>query len=565
MHKDILVIDDNPDIRFLICNILKEQNFNVRSAANYDQAVLEINKKLPDLAIVDIKLDKADKDGIDLLKLIISKNKLTPVIMISGHATVQIAVEAIRLGAYEFIEKPFSTEKILNYVKRALENASLKQEKDIIENKLFHSFELIGKSASIIKIKKTIEKLTTSESRILISGPTGSGKELVARKIHKNSGRSKEPFIILNAALLKEKTYEKELFGEEFDDGNISFGALERANKGTLLIDEVAEIPFETQANVLRVLIDQKFKRLNGSKYINVNIRLISSTSKNLKELVETEKEAVDTAKQYLSYFQGDLNNWKEPNVGELRNAIPENRLEVYDIHDVIELLADKNSILEIKGGFAKGMFTGFIRIEGKAVGVIANNPMYLAGAIDSDCADKASRFIKICENYRIPILSLCDTPGMMVGPEVEKTGLVRHCCRLFLAGANVSVPMMTIVLRKAYGLGAQAMAGGSFIAPQFVVGWPTAEIGAMGLEGAVKLGYRKELEAEKNIENREKLFKKLVDELYKKGKGLNAASLLEFDTVLDPAESRKWISMIVKNKKNKVVSHHKTGFIDAW
>jgi len=290
MHKDILVIDDNPDIRFLICNILKEQNFNVRSAANYDQAVLEINKKLPDLAIVDIKLDKTDKDGIDLLKLIISKKKSNPVIMISGHATVQIAVEAIRLGAYEFIEKPFSTEKILHYVKRALENASLKQEKDIIENKLFHSFELIGKSASIIKIKKTIEKLSTSESRILISGPTGSGKELVARKIHKNSTRSKEPFVILNAALLKEKTYEKELFGEDFDDGNISFGALERANKGTLLIDEVSEIPFETQANVLRVLIDQKFKRLNGSKYINVNIRLISSTSKNLKELVETGK-----------------------------------------------------------------------------------------------------------------------------------------------------------------------------------------------------------------------------------------------------------------------------------
>ena len=288
MHKDILVIDDNPDIRFLICNILKEQHFNVRSAANYDQAVLEINRKLPDLAIVDIKLDKTDKDGIDLLKSIVKKNKLIPVIMISGHASVQIAVEAIRIGAYEFIEKPFSTEKILNYVKRALENASLKQEKDIIENKLFHSFDLIGKSPSITRIKKTIEKLAPSESRILISGPTGYGKELVARKIHKKSERSKEPFIILNAALLKEKTYEKELFGQEFEDGNISFGALERANKGTLLIDEVSEIPFETQANVLRVLIDQKFKRLNGSKYINVNIRLISSTSKNLKELVET-------------------------------------------------------------------------------------------------------------------------------------------------------------------------------------------------------------------------------------------------------------------------------------
>ena len=290
MHKEILVIDDNPDIRFLICNILKEKGFIVRSAANYDQAVLEINEKLPDLAIIDIKLDKADKDGIDLLKLIINKKKLTPVIMISGHATVQIAVEAIRLGAYEFIEKPFSTEKILNYVKRALENASLKEEKDIIENKLFHSFELIGKSPSIIKVKKIIEKLSTSESRILISGPTGSGKELVARKIHKNSARSKEPFVILNAALLKENTYEKELFGQEFDGGNISSGALERANKGTLLIDEVAEIPIETQANILRVLIDQKFKRFNGTKDINVNIRLISSTSKNLKELVEIGK-----------------------------------------------------------------------------------------------------------------------------------------------------------------------------------------------------------------------------------------------------------------------------------
>ena len=182
MHKDILVIDDNPDIRFLICNILKEQNFEVRSAANYDQAVLEINKKLPDLAVVDIKLDKADKDGIDLLKLIIKKNKHTPVIMISGHATVQIAVEAIRLGAYEFIEKPFSTEKILNYIKRALENASLKKEKDIIENKLFHSFELIGKSPSIIKIKKIIEKLSATESRVLISDPQALVKNLLQEK-----------------------------------------------------------------------------------------------------------------------------------------------------------------------------------------------------------------------------------------------------------------------------------------------------------------------------------------------------------------------------------------------
>ena len=290
MYKEILVIDDNPDIRFLVCNILEEQKFKVRTAANYDQAVLEINKRLPDLAIVDIKLDKPDKDGIDLLKLIVNKNKNVPVIMISGHATVKVAVEAIRLGAYEFIEKPFSKEKIINYVNRGLESYLLKKEKDIIENKLFHSFDLVGKSPDIIRVKKIIDKLSTSESRVLISGPTGSGKELVARKIHKNSARVKEPFVIINAALLKEKTYEKELFGEEFEDGNISFGALERANKGTLLIDEVSEIPHETQANVLRVLIDQKFKRVNGSKDINVNIRLISSTSKDLSQAVKNNE-----------------------------------------------------------------------------------------------------------------------------------------------------------------------------------------------------------------------------------------------------------------------------------
>ncbi len=290
MHKEILVIDDNPDIRLLVSSILKDQNFQVRTAANYDQAVFEINKKLPDLAIIDIKLDKIDKDGIDLLKLITKKNKQIPIIMISGHATVAIAVEATRLGAYEFIEKPFSKEKILNYVKRALESFELKKEKDLIENKLFHSFDLVGKSPSLMKVKKIIEKLSTSESRVLISGPTGAGKELVARKIHKNSLRSKEPFVIINAALLKENTYERELFGEEFEDGNVSFGALERANKGTLLIDEVSEIPYETQANVLRVLIDQKFKRLNGSKDIYVNIRLVSSTSKNLGNLVKNGK-----------------------------------------------------------------------------------------------------------------------------------------------------------------------------------------------------------------------------------------------------------------------------------
>ena len=288
MKNEILVIDDNSDIRFLICNILNDKGYVVRSAANYDQAILEIEKKLPDLTILDIKLDKGDKDGIDLLKLIMKLNKTLPVIMISGHANVQVAVEAIRIGAYEFVEKPFSTEKILNYVKRGLEHASLKKDKESLESKLFHSFDLIGESNEINKIKKSINKLSAAESRVLISGPTGTGKELIARKIHKNSLRSKEPFIVLNSATLHEKRYEKELYGEEYSDGTISYGILEKANKGTLLIDEVSEIPLETQANILRVLIDQRFRRINGTKDINVNIRIISSSSKNLNELVES-------------------------------------------------------------------------------------------------------------------------------------------------------------------------------------------------------------------------------------------------------------------------------------
>ena len=290
MKNEILVIDDNADIRFLICSILKENGYAIRSAANYEQAVKEIKEKLPSLAIIDIKLDKGDKDGIDLLKLLMTADKNIPAIMISGHANVQVAVEAIRIGAYEFMEKPFSSEKLLNYVRRALEALDLKKEKNNAEGKLFHSFDFIGKNIEVLKILKTIEKLSMAESRVLITGDTGTGKELVARKIHKSSSRSEKPFVVFNAILLKEKNYEKQLFGEEYLNGNIDYGILEKANNGTLLLDEISEIPFEIQSNILRTLTDQKFKRINGSKDIYVNIRIISSTSKDLKKMILEKK-----------------------------------------------------------------------------------------------------------------------------------------------------------------------------------------------------------------------------------------------------------------------------------
>ncbi len=286
MKQEVLVIDDNFDIRNLISEILKDKNYDVREAANFDQAVSEIKKKLPDIAVIDVKLDKGDKDGIDLLKLIKGLTDLVPVIMISGHANVEMAVESLKLGAYEFITKPFAPEQLLNFINRGLENIRLKKENFQLENKSFHSFDFIGENTQIVKIKKLITKLSSTDSRILIYGPTGSGKELVARKIHKNSQRRNEPFVILNGALLQPDNYEIELFGSDNSDGTITHGFLEKTKGGTLLIDEVSEIPLDTQAKILRALIDQKFKRLNGNEDIHVNIRIISSTSKDLKNEV---------------------------------------------------------------------------------------------------------------------------------------------------------------------------------------------------------------------------------------------------------------------------------------
>ena len=287
MTSEILVIDDNSDIRLLISGILKDKGFVVREAANFDQAINEINKKMPDVAVIDVKLDKGDNDGIDVLVAIKKLDEDVPVIMISGHANVQMAVDALKLGAFEFMQKPFSSERLINFVKRAVENINLKKEKRLLEGKLFHSYDIIGKSSSLEKVKNLISKLSNTESRVFISGPAGSGKELVARQIHKKSLRSNKPFIVVNGALLDPAKYELELFGSENSDGTINYGFFEKAKDGTLLIDEICEIPLETQAKILRVLIDQKFKRVNGFKEINVNVRIISTSSKIIREEVD--------------------------------------------------------------------------------------------------------------------------------------------------------------------------------------------------------------------------------------------------------------------------------------
>ena len=284
MSTEILIIDDNSEIRTILQEIISDSGYKTRLAANYNQALTEIDKKLPDVAIIDVKLDKSDNDGIELLNHIKNKNKDIPVIIISGHANIEMAVKSLKSGAFEFIQKPFDKNRLVNFVKRATENIKLKNENKNLRSKLFHSFDLVGRSQNISSIKDQINKLALSDSRIFITGPTGSGKELIARKIHTKSSRSENPFIILNGALLDVKKYEQELFGEELKDGSISYGALEKASGGFLLIDEVTEIPLETQSKILRIVIDQKFKRINGNHDIKVDVRIVCSTSKDIKK-----------------------------------------------------------------------------------------------------------------------------------------------------------------------------------------------------------------------------------------------------------------------------------------
>jgi len=282
--------------------------------------------------------------------------------------------------------------------------------------------------------------------------------------------------------------------------------------------------------------------------------------------LVKDEEEAVAVAKKYLAYFQGTIADWECEDQRKLRHLVPENRVRAYEVREIIDTLFDSDSVLEIRKDFGLGIITSLARIEGIPVGVIANNPSHLGGAIDSDAADKASRFMQLCDAFGLPIISLCDTPGFMVGPEAEKTGLVRHVSRMFVTARSVTSPTCTIVLRKAYGLGAQAMASGGFKFPLFTVAWPTGEFGGMGLEGAVKLGYRKELEAIKDPEEREATYQALVERMYEVGKGLSMADHFEIDDVIDPSDSRRWIVRGLKAARiEKSTKWGNRPMIDTW
>jgi acetyl/propionyl-CoA carboxylase alpha subunit/acetyl-CoA carboxylase carboxyltransferase component len=281
---------------------------------------------------------------------------------------------------------------------------------------------------------------------------------------------------------------------------------------------------------------------------------------------VKDEEEAVAAAKKLLSYFQGPTEDWSCDDQRKLRSSIPENRLRVYDIREVVRLLADDDSILELRPHFGLGMLTAFIRIEGRPIGLIANDPSFLSGAIDTDGSDKAARFMQLCDAFDIPIVTLCDTPGIMVGPEIEKTALVRHASRIFVTATSLTVPMLSIVLRKGYGLGAQAMTGGGFKASVFTVTWPTGEFGGMGLEGAVKLGYRKELEAIEDPEERVKEYEKRVAGMYMRGKAVNYATAFEIDEVIDPKDSRHWIVSGLKASPKPIPREgKKRPFVDTW
>ncbi len=280
--------------------------------------------------------------------------------------------------------------------------------------------------------------------------------------------------------------------------------------------------------------------------------------------LVADEAEAVRVARRYLGYFQGSQDGWEAPDTARARDVVPENRLRAYDSREAMDAVADAGSLLHLRTGFGIGIHTALARIEGRPVGMLANNPGHLGGAIDADAADKAARFLQLCDAHGLPVVSLVDTPGFMVGPDIEARAQVRHVSRLFVNAARLRVPVFAVVLRKGYGLGAMGMTAGGFHAPVFTVAWPSAEFGAMGLEGAVRLGFRKELEAQPEGPAREALFRELLAREYEKGSALSMAAGLEIDAVIDPAETRAWLARGLAGTKVRPPEAGRRG-IDTW
>ncbi len=320
-------------------------------------------------------------------------------------------------------------------------------------------------------------------------------------------------------------------------DANIAMGGPAMIEGGGLGVYEPTEIgPFETQV-------------ANGVVDI----------------AVDDDTAAVSAAKQYLSYFIGEVDEWSCADQRVLRHLVPENRSRVYDVRAVIDAMFDAGSVLELRRGWAAGMVTALARVEGRPLGVVANDPAHLGGAIDVDAADKAARFLQLCDAFDLPVVFLCDTPGFMVGPEHEARAAVRRVARMFVTGANLTVPFGTIVLRKGYGLGAQAMAGGSFKAPLFCVSWPTGEFGGMNLEGAVRLGRARELAAIADPDEREQQFRAMVERQYEQGAAINVAMQFEIDDVIDPADSRTWISTLLTTGERQGRRGKKRPNVDTW
>jgi acetyl-CoA carboxylase carboxyltransferase component len=342
-------------------------------------------------------------------------------------------------------------------------------------------------------------------------------------------------------------------------EANVGMGGpamIEGGGLGVFAPTDIGPVSVQTANGVIDVLVDDEAAAVAAAKrYVGY--------------FATTSAAAAAAAKRYVGYFAttSATASWSCPDQMLLREVVPRDRRRAYDVHQAVELLVDDDSLLELRPTFAPGLVTALARMEGRPLGIIANNPMHLAGAIDANNADKAARFMQLCQAHRVPIVFLCDTPGFMVGPDAEETALVRHVSRMFVTGASLTVPFCTVILRKGYGLGAQAMAGGSFRRPVFTVAWPTGELGGMGLEGAVRLGFRRELEAIPEGAERDAAFDAMVERAYEHGKALNVATHFEIDDVIDPAHTRqRVVHMLTAASSYDDPGHHgRRPFIDTW